>query len=90
MDKTTLGECVKTTSTLFSAFQKGWKNTGKKCSNFNPIGCRGEAEPAPPLKEKVAHFVTFPKYVNGVLETTFYSQVTFGQAGREQKWSKLA
>ena len=35
-------------------------------------------------------FVTFPKYVNGVLETTFCSQTTFGQAGRGQKWSKLA
>ena len=34
--------------------------------------------------------VTFPKYVNGVLETTFCSQITFGLAGRGQKWSKLA
>ena len=35
-------------------------------------------------------FVTFPKYVNGVLETTFCSQITFGLTGRWQKWSKLA
>ena len=35
-------------------------------------------------------FVTFPKYVNGVLETTFCNHTTFGQAGRGQKWSKLA
>ena len=35
-------------------------------------------------------FVTFPEYVNGVLETSFCSQITFGQAGREQKFSKLA
>ena len=43
------------------------------------------------LKERVADFFfTFPKYVNGVLETTFCSQITFGLAGRGQKWSKLA
>ena len=35
-------------------------------------------------------FFTFPKYVNGVLETTFCSQITFGLTGRWQKWSKLA
>ena len=28
--------------------------------------------------------------MNGVLETTFCSQITFGLAGRGQKWSKLA
>ena len=33
---------------------------------------------------------SIPKYVNGVLETTFCSQITFGLAGRWQKWSKLA
>ena len=31
-------------------------------------------------------FVTFPRYVNGVLETTFYSQVTFGHTRRGQNW----
>ena len=41
-------------------------------------------------KKRLPIFVTFPKYVNGVLETTFCSKVTFGQAGRGQKWSKLA
>ena len=30
--------------------------------------------------------MTLPKYVNGVLETTFCSQVTFGQAERVQNW----
>ena len=35
-------------------------------------------------------FFTFPKYVNGVLETNFCSHITFGLAGRGQKWSKLA
>ena len=34
--------------------------------------------------------MTFPEYVNGVLETSFCLQITFGQAGREQKFSKLA
>ena len=35
-------------------------------------------------------FVTFHEYVNGVLETSFCSQITLGLAGRGQKWSKLA
>ena len=34
-------------------------------------------------------FFTFPKYVNGVVETTFCSHMTFGLSGRWQKWSKL-
>ena len=29
---------------------------------------------------------SIPKYVNGVLETTFCSQITFGVVGRGQKW----
>ena len=41
-------------------------------------------------KKELLIFFTFPKYVNGVLETTFCSQITFGLAGRGQKWSKLA
>ena len=67
---------------------------------FNPIGCGGGRNP-PPLSYKCGSpknaqrkscqfFVTFPKYVNGVLETTFCSQITFGLTGRWQKWSKLA
>ena len=43
------------------------------------------------LKEKVADFFfTFPKNVNGVLETTFCSQISVGLAGRGLKWSKVA
>merc|ERR1712032_1294978 len=34
-------------------------------------------------------FLTFPKYVNGRLGTTFYSQETFRVVGRGLKWSKL-
>ena len=37
--------------------------------------------PRKTLKERVADFFTFPKYVNGVLETTFCSQISFGLAG---------
>ena len=66
----------------------------------NPIECGGGRNP-PPLSYKCGSpknaqrkscqfFVTFPKYVNGVLETTFCSQITFGLTGRWQKWSKLA
>ena len=42
---------------------------------------------------KVANFILLflnSKYVNGVLETTFCIHITFGLAGRWQKWSKLA
>ena len=49
---------------------------------------RGSPKNAP--KKGCQFFVTFPKYVNGVLETTFCTQITFGQAGTGQKWSKLA
>ena len=67
---------------------------------INPIECGGGRNP-PPLSYKCGSpknaqrkscqfFVTFPKYVNGVLETTFCSQITFGLTGRWQKWSKLA
>ena len=66
----------------------------------NPIGCGGGLA-EPPLSYKCGSsknaqrkscwfFFTFPKYVNGVLETTFCSQITFGLARRGQKWSKLA
>ena len=42
-------------------------------------------------QRKICQFcVTFPRYVNGVLETTFCSKVTFGQARKGQKLSKLA
>ena len=34
-------------------------------------------------------FLTFPKYVNGRLGTTFCSQITFRVVGRGLKWSKL-
>ena len=34
-------------------------------------------------------FFTFPKYVNGRLGTTFYSQITFSVVVRGLKWSKL-
>ena len=65
---------------------------------LNPIGCGGGNPP--PLSYKCSSpkkaqrkscqfFVTFPKYVNGLLETTFCSQITFGLTGRWQKWSKL-
>ena len=42
------------------------------------------------LWEKLPIFFTFPKYVNGVLETTFCTHITFGLVGRGRKWSKLA
>ena len=49
------------------------------------------AIPRKKLMGKVANFFfTFPKYVKGVLETNFCSHITFGLAGRGQKWSKLA
>ena len=38
---------------------------------------------------KVANFLTFPKFVNGRLRTTFCSQIMFSMVGRELKWSKL-
>ena len=34
-------------------------------------------------------FFTFLKLVMGVLETTFWIQITFGLVGRGLKWSKL-
>jgi hypothetical protein len=67
---------------------------------LNPIQCGGGRNPPPlsyfcdsPKKingKSCQFFLTFPKYVNGVLETTFCSQITFGLARRRQKWSKLA
>ena len=59
------------------------------CIVLNPIECGGLQNP-PLSKKKFLIFSTFPRYVNGVLETTFCSQITFGLAGRGQKWSKLA
>ena len=69
-------------------------------SVINPIWCGGGLR-KPPLSYKWSSpkkingkscqfFFTFPNYVNGVLETTFCSQITIGLAGRGQKWSKLA
>ena len=34
-------------------------------------------------------FLTFPKYVNGRLGTTFFSQIMFNVVWRGLKWSKL-
>ena len=76
------------------------KITQMQLKYINPIECGGGRNP-PPLSYKCGSpknaqrkscqfFVTFPKYVNGVLETTFCSQITFGLTGRWQKWSKLA
>ena len=66
---------------------------------FNPIGCGGGRQ-TPPLSyfcnspkkingKSCQFFLTFPKYVNGRLGTTFCSQITFSVVGRGLKWSKL-
>ena len=34
-------------------------------------------------------FLTFPKYENGRLGATFFSQITFSVVGRGPKWSNL-
>ena len=47
------------------------------------------AIPRKKLMGKVANFLTFPKFVNGRLRTTFCSQIMFSMVGRELKWSKL-
>ena len=39
--------------------------------------------------EKLPIFFTFPKYENGWLGTTFFSQITFSLVGRGPKWSNL-
>ena len=84
--------------------RSGWqlwrRQSRTRLVTLNPIECGGGRNP-PPLSYKCGSpknaqrkscqfFVTFPKYVNGVLETTFCSQITFGLTGRWQKWSKLA
>ena len=39
---------------------------------------------------KVANFFfNFPKYENGMLRTSFYSQITFSVVGRGPKWSNM-
>ena len=56
---------------------------------LNPIGCGGGGPRSPSchinvvprkmLKEKLLIFFTFPRYGNGVLETTFCIKIRFGQ-----------
>ena len=69
----------------------------KRC--INPIGCGGGRQ-TPPLSyfcdspkksngKSCQFFLTFPKYVNGRLGTTFFSQITFSVVWRGLKWSKL-
>ena len=75
----------------------------KKCIGkerfLNPIWCGGGRK-MPPLSyfcdspkkingKSCQFFLTFPKYVNGRLGTTFCSQITFRVVGRGLKWSKL-
>ena len=46
--------------------------------------------PRKKLMGKVANFfLTFPKYENGRLGATFFSQITFSVVGRVPKWSNL-
>ena len=67
--------------------------------SINPIWCGGGRK-MPPLSyfcdspkkingKSCQFFLTFPKYVNGRLGTTFCSQITFRVVGRGLKWSKL-
>ena len=42
-----------------------------------------------PEKYEMVKLPCFPKYENGRLETTFFSQITFGVVGRGSKWSNL-
>ena len=63
-------------------------NAGGGAESAHPSNICGSPKNA--QRKSCQFFVTFPKYVNGVLETTFCSQITFGLAGRWQKWSKLA
>ena len=68
-------------------------------ATFNPFGCGGGRQ-TPPLSyfcdspkksngKSCQFFFTFPKYVNGRLGTTFFSQITFSVVWRGLKWSKL-
>ena len=91
---------------LFGHLQNFYISFGSHCSTvwlwqFLTLLNAGGGLEEPPLSYKCGSsknaqrkscqfFVTFPKYMSGVLETTFCNQTTFGQAGRGQKWSKSA
>ena len=76
-------------------FWRSFKLCFDPCFLFSPQSDKTKlsykcASPKNVQRKSCQFFVTFPKYVNGVLETTFCSQITFGLTGRWQKWSKLA
>ena len=72
-------------STLFNGSHLRWTRLNHLLTLSYKCGSPKNAQ-----RKSCQFFVTFPKYVNGVLETTFCSQITFGLTGRWQKWSKLA